>query len=106
MFDKLLEVGSAFDWITPVVAFFQDITHWPSHTFVIPPGSDLVGPGWTESDLRQLCRQRGIGMWGEMIVDGNTMFTVRKRHKAQVERLLELTKTRRPPRRSFLRRLF
>ena len=78
MLDKLLEVGSAFDWISPAAAFVQGAVNGPSHTFLIDHAScPLSG-----HEVEHLLRQRGVKTWGLMVVDGTLMITV-KRNQAQ-----------------------
>lgn len=104
MFDKLLEVGSMFDFITPLLAWILDIARWPSHTFILREGD--CGGAWTEADLRQLLKREHIQVWGEMIVDNRVMFTVRKRDAERVAAIMEWTKRNAPPRRAWWRKLW
>ncbi len=62
MSNWLLELGSALDWISPIVSTVQDIVNGPSHTFQIPRAC-----GWSGQDLERLLRQHGIKVWGLMI---------------------------------------
>lgn len=72
MLDRLLAVGSVFDWITPLAALILDVFRGPSHTFLIPQDSGWSGPE-VEGILRKAdCRP----IWGQMIVKDTIMLTV------------------------------
>ena len=75
MLDKLLDIGCAFDWITPTVAFVQDFFRGPVSDFGIPPHA-----GWGCSDIQHLLNRNGVRVWGLMYnVSGDIlMFTVPK----------------------------
>jgi hypothetical protein len=59
MIDFLLNIGSAFDWISPSVAFIQDLYYGPVHDFII-----TADAGWSRSDIRRLLKQHGVQVWG------------------------------------------
>ena len=84
MIDKLLEYGTIFDWISPLVAEIQDIANGPSHTFLIPEGC-----GWSGREIDNLLRNRGIKTWGLMIVDHLIMITVRQAQAWWAQTLLD-----------------
>ncbi len=71
--DLLLDVGSAFDWITPTIAFIQDIRYGPPASFGIPSVA-----GWGRSDIKRLLQKYGVRVWGLMLtIDGEVlMFSV------------------------------
>jgi len=75
MLDKLLDIGCAFDWITPTVAFVQDFFNGPVSDFGISPHA-----GWGCSDIQHLLNRNGVRVWGLMYnVSGDMlMFTVPK----------------------------
>lgn len=75
MFDKLLSVAGAFDWITPTIAFVQDFYYGPISDFGIPSNSS-----WSASDIKRLLKRNGVHVWGLMFdLSGDMiMFTVRK----------------------------
>lgn len=75
MIDFLLNFGSAFDWITPTVAFIQDIYFGPVHDFIIPADA-----GWSRSDIKRLLSQHDVQVWGfNFTFNGEElMFTVPK----------------------------
>jgi hypothetical protein len=62
MFRQLLEFGSVFDWISPVVAGILDVANGPSHQFAIPRDC-----GWSGHEIETLLRRHGIRTWGLMI---------------------------------------
>lgn len=84
MLDELLELGTMFDWISPVLSFGQDLANGPSHTFMIPQDC-----GWTGGEIAGLLRKRGIKTWGHMIVNGQIMITVRETQYEFAQYLLD-----------------
>ena len=66
MIDRILEVGSALDYITPIAALIQDVANGGGHTFLIPVASSPL----TGLDIERLLRRRGVQTWGAMIVSG------------------------------------
>jgi len=73
MLDKLVDIGCAFDWITPTIAFVQDFLHSPARDFGISPLA-----GWGRGDIKRLLNGSGVQVWGLMYnVSGDIlMFTV------------------------------
>jgi hypothetical protein len=84
MLDKLLEIGSSFDWITPLLAEIQDIANGPSHTILIPEAS-----GWSGRQIGRMLRQHGVSYWGMMIVNHTLMLTVRQKQARWADYLLQ-----------------
>lgn len=84
MLDKILELGTVFDWISPLLAEIQDQTNGPSHTFLIPEAC-----GWSGRDIEHLLRSHGVKTWGLMIVDRMIMITVRQAQARWAQYLLE-----------------
>jgi hypothetical protein len=80
MIDKLLEVGTVFDWISPLIAAIQDRTNGPSHTFMIPDDC-----GWSGFQIEHLLKGYGVKLWRKMVVNHSIMVTVRlsQAHYAQ-----------------------
>ena len=79
MLDKLLNIGSAFDWITPSIAFLQDFVSGPVADFGI-----MANPYWGRREIKRLLKNNGVYVWGIMLnFDSDVlMFTVR-RHQAE-----------------------
>lgn len=75
MLDILLNIGCAFDWITPTAAFIQDFFSGPVSDFGIP-----ANVGWDRKDIKRLLTKHGVSVWGLMYnLSGEMlMFTVRK----------------------------
>jgi hypothetical protein len=75
MLDTLLNIGCAFDWITPTVAFVQDFFNGPASNFGIPANA-----GWDRKDIKRLLTDHGVRVWGLMYnLSGEMlMFTVKK----------------------------
>ena len=76
MLDKLLNIGSAFDWITPSIAFAQDFIHGPVGDFGIP-----VNPYWGRREVKRLLNDHGVRVWGLMfdLAGDVLLFTVNRR---------------------------
>lgn len=84
MFDKILAIGSVFDWITPLAAYAQDFLYGPSHTFGIP--HDI---GWSGREIAGLLNRHGIQTWGLMIVSDTLMVSVRESQARWAQYLLQ-----------------
>lgn len=84
MLDKLLDFGTVFDWISPLIAEVQDHLNGPVHTFLIPEGC-----GWSGCAIEDLLRRHGVKTWGLMIVDRMIMITVRLAQARWAQHLLE-----------------
>jgi hypothetical protein len=82
--DKLLEFGTTFDWISPLIAEVNDMTNGPSHTFLIPEDC-----GWSGRAVERLLRDHGIKTWGLMIVDHMILITVRQAQARWAQYLLD-----------------
>ena len=72
MFDKLVETGAVFDWITPLFTFVQDFRNRPSVGYNVP-----VDGGWSANAISDLLRAHGIRVWGLTIFQGTIMFRLR-----------------------------
>ena len=84
MFDKILEFGTIFDWISPLIAAVKDITNGPSHTFMMREDC-----GWSGRKIANILKQNGVESWGHMIVNHNIMITVRRKQARWAQYLLE-----------------
>lgn len=84
MFDRLLEIGSTFDWISPLFAFLKDVASGPSHTFLIP--NDC---GWIGVEIERLLRRQGIKTWGLMMVGDTILITVPQSEAGRAQQVLE-----------------
>jgi len=76
MFDKLLNIGCSFDWITPSLGFLQDFLFGPFSDFGI-----TANPYWGRKEIKWYLGDYGIRVWGLMYnFSGDVLlFTVRKR---------------------------
>ena len=72
MFDKLVETGSVFDWITPLFTLIQDFRNRPSVGYNMP-----VDGGWSAYAISDLLRAHGIKVWGLTIFQGTIMLRSR-----------------------------
>jgi hypothetical protein len=84
MLRRIAEVGSAFDWISPVLSVVQDVANGPSHTFLIPDDS-----GWSGHEIARHLRDHGVKCWGLMIVSGTLMVSVRAAQAGWAQYLLD-----------------
>lgn len=73
MLDRVLNIASAFDWITPALAFAQDFLNGPVADFGIPENA-----GWSRRDIKRLLSRYGVRVWGLIFSRGILMFTVPK----------------------------
>jgi len=72
MLDTFLKIGSTFDWITPTLAFVQDICNGPSVQIACPRDQ-----GWSANQIKQMLTHVGVKVWGLMVVGDKITFTVR-----------------------------
>jgi hypothetical protein len=84
MIDKILEFGTIFDWISPLIAEVQDVVNGPSHTFFIPEDCN-----WSGGEVTSLLRKHGVKTWGHMTVNRMRMITVRLAQARWAQYLLE-----------------
>ena len=91
MFDKLLRIGTAFDWISPLLAYIGDLLHGPNVTFGI-----VEGAGWSGFEVQHLLRSHGVKTWGLMAVNdgrsptgGTVLITVPERQALRARYVLE-----------------
>lgn len=84
MFDKLLEFGTVFDWISPLWAMIRDLREGPNYTFFVP-----YDCGWSGREIVGMLKRDGIKTWGHMIVSKEIMITVRKADVVRASRILE-----------------
>lgn len=83
MLDDLLAIGRAFDWISPVSAWVQDIVRGPAHSFLVPVSCGLSG-----RQLAGALRRSRIDSWGWMVVGGWFLFSVHRSDAARARRVL------------------
>ena len=81
--DKLLSIGSTFDWISPTVALGQDIAKGPHATFTIGDRR-----GYSARQIENALRAEGIMTWGCMLVGNDMLISVRKPDVRAAERVL------------------
>jgi hypothetical protein len=62
----------------------QDAVNGPSHTFFV-----RAERGWRANEIDRLLRGHGVHVWGEIIVAGDMMFTVRRAQARWAQYLLE-----------------
>jgi len=81
----ILSIGRCFDWLTPMIAFFNEFSHGPGIHFYIP-----VGVGLSRSEINRLLTQHGVQVIRLMYsFDGeNLILTVPKKQANYVYHLL------------------
>jgi hypothetical protein len=84
MFGDILQCGTIFDWISPLLSIAGDLVNGDNHTFLIPQEC-----GWTGHEIANLLRSNGIKTWGHMIVNGTIMISVRQPQAAYSQYLLQ-----------------
>lgn len=84
MQNQILKLGSILDWITPLVAFVQDIQQGPSVGFAVP-----VAAGWPAGEITANLRACGVRSWGMMMVDEMITFRVRKAQARYAQYLMD-----------------
>lgn len=74
MLDTLLNIGSAFNWVTPLLAFLLDFLFGSACDFGV-----VAYAGWDRLDIKFLLKSNGVDVWGMMYnYNGDIlMFTVR-----------------------------
>ena len=84
--DRLLNVGSGFDWITPSFAFIEDFLSAPVSDFGIP-----AHPYWGRKEIARLLKNYGVHVWGLMYnFEGDLlMFTVEEQQAELTYHLLK-----------------
>ena len=85
MFDTMLGIVAATDWITPLAGFVGDFVNGPSHTFLIPYG----GCPLSGRDVGRLLGKRGVRCWGLQVIGGTLMVSVRLNQARWAQHLLE-----------------
>jgi hypothetical protein len=83
MFDKFLKVGATFDWISPTLAFIQALRNGPAVGLRVP-----LAAGWRTDAIKALLTQRGVKVWGMMIVGDDIIFSVRQAQARSAQSLL------------------
>lgn len=75
MIDKLFDLGTVFDWITPTSAYVQDFFNGPVSDFGIPAHAS-----YDRADIKHLLNSHGIRVWGLMYSTSEeiVMFSVPK----------------------------
>ena len=71
MLDKFLKFGSTFDWITPLWAFFQDARNGNPLQVNVP-----YDASWSGGQIQLLLEDKGVQVWGLMVVDDTITFTI------------------------------
>ena len=59
MLDELLAFGASFDWVTPLIDLWKDLTQGPHQDFYVDRGA-----GWSANQIRRLLKSRGVRLWG------------------------------------------
>jgi len=71
--DKVIKVGSNFDWISPIAHAAQDKANGPAVRFNVPADC-----GWHAYDIRDVLTSKGVKVWGLNLYQDMFVFSVRK----------------------------
>jgi hypothetical protein len=83
MIDRILEVGSCFDWISPVYAMAQDLAHHGGHSLVMDCS------GWAPTEIERVLRRAGIETWGLMADRAEVYLSCPKEQAARATYILQ-----------------
>ena len=78
------DILTATDWVSPVLAVGQTLANGGGHTFRIPEAC-----GYSGGDFTRALGAKGIKTWGQMLVSGHIMFTVKKEQKGLAISILQ-----------------
>jgi hypothetical protein len=84
MFQRLIDLGVNFDWISPLVALAQDMINGPARAFVLPRDC-----GWSARQIEHLLKRNGIKIWSLLITGESIMFAVRMAQARWAQYILE-----------------
>lgn len=84
MLGDILQYGTTFDWLSPLLSIAGDLANGGGYTFLIPQDC-----GWTGREIASLLRRNGIKTWGHMIVNGTFMISVRQPQAGYARYLLQ-----------------
>ena len=73
MIDKFLEIGSSMDGLTPLAAFVQDLLQGSSFQINVPADC-----GYSAAQIENELRQKGVTVWGVMVVEQTITLSVRQ----------------------------
>jgi hypothetical protein len=81
---RLLAIGSAFDWLSPLLALCLDGLHGPSYTFRI-----VHKCSWSGHMVASLLQRHGVHTWGLLYVGNTLLLTVRSAQARRAQHLLD-----------------
>jgi len=85
MIDKLLEIGSYADWITPLWAAIQDMANQGGHTFLLPVDYCPYAP----IEVQWYLEGKGIKTYGLMVFQGHIMISCHPNQAKWAQYLLD-----------------
>jgi hypothetical protein len=80
----MLKFLCIFNWISPLLAWFQDRLYGSPYTFLIPENC-----GWNGRTIQQALKSYGIRAWGLMFLHDTLLVSVRKTQARQAQHLLQ-----------------
>jgi len=85
MFDLILNIACALDWLTPIIAFLQDLMYGPISDFGI-----MANVVWGRNEIKKLLAEHGVRVWGVMYnFEGDILlFTVEEYQTNRVYNIL------------------
>jgi len=84
MLDRIIKIGTVFDWITPVISLIQDWQNGPSIGLNVP-----VEGGYSAYAIKDILAAGGIKIWGLRIIDTTIIFRTKNIQAAFAQYLLE-----------------
>lgn len=84
MFEKMVRISASWDWVTPMIAFFQDWRYRPSTGFSIP-----YGHSYSAWEIKRFLKSKGIRVWGVMVIGDNIILRVREAQALYAEYWLQ-----------------
>lgn len=84
MIDKSIDIGTSFDWITPLWSFIQDYRNRPAVGYNVP-----VDSGWSAYAIRDLLQNAGVKIWGLAIYGNTIVFGARQAQASYIQYLLD-----------------
>lgn len=82
--DKIVRTGASWDWVTPLLTLIRDWHNRPSTGFNIP-----YECGFSAWEIERFLKNRGIKVWGVMVIDDVITLRVRKSQARYTQYWLE-----------------
>lgn len=83
MIDKIIAIGIAMDWISPVMSMINDALRGSRVDFAIPWDC-----GWSANEVGYLLELHGVDCWGLMVRNEVILFSIKKSQYRWVKYIL------------------